>query len=235
MPRLIPNHGKRSHVDAVAFKATAEMAADLCLRGLAATNDAFDLGLRGSLEKQDKIISDLGRSLEERSKPLHEEKRRECFSRDFGRTQHLAASTVLTYATLDTVLAEAVRLLDIHCAITAPGQNNRGSSVRGNLRHLRKAMPGLLLLSRRELVVLNEFLKVRNILIHYGYFLNGAIPRGKKLIKRLRASADYGDYFQIRKGFAILLRDYAVRIFVEVCNGLIRRVADGVYRRLLSN
>lgn len=235
MSRLIPNHGKKSHADAVAFKATAELAGDLCVRGLAATTEAFDLALQRSQEKKDRIISEPGKPLQERSKLLQEEGKREHYFRHFGRAQHLAASTVLTYATLDTVLSEAVRLLDVHCAITAPAQNSGGSSVPRNLKHLRKTMPGLLALSRREQVVLNGLLKVRNILIHHGYFLNGASPQGRRLMRGLRASADYGDYFQIRKGFPILLRDYGVRAFVQVCSDLIRRVADGVYQRVLSN
>ena len=231
MPGLVPNLSKQSHLDAVEFKATAELAGDLCLRGLRATTDALGLALQNSLENQESILSEQGKSMEERGRLLHAEGKREHWFRDFGPAQHLVACTVLTYATLDTVLGRAVRLLEIHASIPAPKQNPHGSSVRQNLGRLRETMPDLPPLSCRDRVVLDEFSKIRIILIHQGYFVNEADPR----IAELRASENHGDYFEIQPGFPIILREYGVRHFVEICKGLIGRVAEGVYRRLLSN
>ena len=98
--RLIPNHAKPAHANAVVFQATAEFLGELCLRGLQATNDAFDLAVKHSRQKTSAIIDDTNKSYEERDKLLHNENKRETYFRDFGRAQHFAASTVLAYATV---------------------------------------------------------------------------------------------------------------------------------------
>jgi len=230
MPSLVPNLSKQSHLDAVAFKATAEFAGELFLRGLEATAIAYDLALKDSLKNQDNIISTPNKPFGERSRLLHAEGRRDQFFRDFGPAQHLVASTVLAYATLDTILAEAVRLLARHAGISAPEQNKRGSTIKPNLNHLRQVVPNFSPLKNRDQTVMNDFTKIRNILIHQGYFVNDNDPK----IADLKASTFNVDYFEIRPGFPILLRDHGVRHFVMICNGVIKSVADGVYHLLVS-
>lgn len=230
MSTLIPNLLKPSHLDAVGFKATAEFAGDLFLRGLESTPIAFDLALRDSLKNQDKIISVPGKSHEEQSKLLHAEGKRDQFFRDFGPAQQLVASTVLSYATLDTVLAEAVRLLELHAGIKAPNQNKGGANIKPNLSHLRKILPDFQPLNDRDQTVINDFTKIRNILIHQGYFVNDKDPRIAELI-----GSDFNvDYFEIRPGFPILLREHGVRHFVVICNGMMKQVAEGVFHLLIS-
>jgi hypothetical protein len=231
MPRPTPNHAIQSHVDAVFFQATAEFAGELCLRGLQATTDALDLAVQDSTKKTQTIIGDTDKSLEERSKLLHHENKREAFFKQFGPAQHLAASTILAYATLDTVLAEAVRLLTVHSGTAAPTQNRRGASLKANLPHLQNALPDLAPLNPRDQEVLDQFSKIRNILIHQGYFVSDSDPH----VAALKASEDHGDYFELNTGFPILLRDYGVRHFVTICNQLILNVAEAVYSRLLSS
>lgn len=228
--RPIPNHAKEAHSEAVFFKATGEFLGELSLRGFQATADAFDLAVKDSTQKTFTIIDDATKSFGERSKLLHDENKREAFFRDFGRAQHLAASTVLAYANLDTILKEAVRLLSLYAGIPAPTQNRRGASIKDNLPHLRKALPGLASLTHREQEVFQQFTRIRNILIHQGYFVDNS----DRDVIALRASDDHGDYFELNPKFPILLRDYGVRGFLEICHKLILSASEEVYTRLLS-
>jgi hypothetical protein len=230
MSKLIPAPSNQSHLVVIGFKATAELAVDLLLRGLEASPIAFDLAAQNSIQNQDNIISEQGKSFDEKGKVLHAEVMREQYFKDYGPAQHLVASTVLAYATLDTVLAEAVRLLVIHDGSSAPKQNKGGVNIESNLKHIKNVFPNFPPLIGDDQTVIDDFSKIRNILIHQGYFVNEHDPR----IVALRASDYHVDYFEIRPGFPILLQRHGVGHFVMVCNKLIRGVAEEVYKKLIS-
>jgi hypothetical protein len=232
MSKPIPNLSKDAHLEGAGFRATAELSANLCRRSLKFTPQAFDLGLQDSKTKQERILSEEHHSLpiQERIAMLSAEEEREEFFKEFGRNQHLVSVTLLAYATLDTVLSEAVRLLATYCNIAAPKQNSRGSSITINLAHLQNTTPFKCEHVADDETVLNEFIDIRNLLIHQGYFLNPADKRFEKL----RCSHYHIDYFEVREGFPIHLHAHGVGRFVEICSRIINAAGEHVHRIMLS-
>lgn len=222
---ISPNFSDPIELEAFEFKVNADGAASMCIGAFAHFSEAIADAEENSKARELSIIeayqsTSPSVTLEGALKAVEVESEKQKFFSIYGWHFHLATLVITGCATLDTVTGTAIRLMQTRLGLRAPEQNNRGSSIRANLPAI-ESFFSVSIISPEDLDILWDFVQLRNLLIHQGFFFDAKDKR----LEELKRSDWHVDFFEILDHPPIILRPHGVERFLDICANISSKTA----------